>query len=744
MDQTDSKVETKSVKIACEAAANVNVAYYQNAVPIIRDLAVLNETENDLSDVSVRVTSEPPFLNPGTQRIERIAAGSTHHVTTVKLELNSSFLSAVTAAQRGRISVEVWTAEQRVSEKSFEINLLPPSFWGGVNSAPELLAAFARPTDPSVDVILREASGKLAAAGRHDGMDGYRIPTKARAWEIAEAIWAALVSRSIAYVLPPRSFERTGQQIRGPSDILARQVGTCLDLTLLYAACLEQAGLHPLIILTEGHSFAGVWLRKEDFSSIVIDDPQVLRKRVQLQELALVETTLMTGSRPALFRQAVDAAAKLVAEDATSSFELAIDVSRARSAKIRPLDFGGSTEPSIAPKGTVHVAQEVGEAPVFDEELDRPQDHQTDRPLDRLETWKRSLLDLSLRNRLLNFKDTKATVTIECADPASLEDALAGGKRFNLLGRTTVSDGSDGRDSALMAAQRNEETRKDFLLDAMGRGDLHTSTSVEDIEGRLTELFRAARLAFEEGGANVLYLCLGFLKWMPQDGAGPYRAPLILLPVQLERKSVRSGFKLALHEDEVRLNPTLLQMLKQDFALALPDLSGDLPQDVSGVDIKEVWKSVRRHVKHIKGWEVTEQVVLATLSFTKYLMWKDLVDREEKLKQNRVVRHLIETPTHTYGGGSSCFVDASRYGSRRGSERSIYAVIGRFLPARGGRRRTARCRLRSLRPARHRKKPDNRQRDHQLPRARQDGPVRVSEDGGARGRPSADAGHRTW
>jgi hypothetical protein len=127
VDQIDSKVETKSVKIACEAAADVNVAYYQNAVPIIRDLAVLNETENDLSDVSVRLTSEPPFLNPCTQRIERIAVGSTHHVTTVKLELNSSFLSAVTAAQRGRISVEVWTAQQRVSEKSFEINLLPPS-----------------------------------------------------------------------------------------------------------------------------------------------------------------------------------------------------------------------------------------------------------------------------------------------------------------------------------------------------------------------------------------------------------------------------------------------------------------------------------------------------------------------------------------------------------------------------------------------------------------------------------------
>src|SRR5262249_28138148 len=158
-----------------------------------------------------------------------------------------------------------------------------------------------------------------------------------------------------------------------------------------------------------------------------------------------------------------------------------------------------------------------------------------------------------------------------------------------------------------------------FLLDAMSRGDLHTLVPEGELEGRLTDLYRAARLAFEEGGANVLYLCLGFLKWTPAEGAGPYRAPLVLVPVQLERKSVRSGFRLAIDEDDPRFNPTLLQMLKQDFDLSMPEFSGDLPEDGSGVDVTEIWRIVRRHVKSIKGWEVTEQVTLATLSFTKYL-----------------------------------------------------------------------------------------------------------------------------
>jgi hypothetical protein len=468
---------TGTVKIVSTAADNVNVAFYQNAVPIIRDLAVENALGRDLSEIKVHLTAEPPFLAPGVWRIERIANQAVHHIRSLDLKLDPAFLAGINASRRGELRILVEAAGAVLAEQAVEINLLPPSHWGGVNSAPELLAAFVRPTDPSIDVILREASDKLAAAGRDEAMDGYRKGTKARAWEIADAIWVALVSHSIAYVLPPKSFERSGQMVRGPSDILSRKVGTCLDLTLLYASCLEQAGLNPILVLTEGHSFVGIWLVDEDFSSLVVDDPQMLRKRVQLEEMMVVETTLMTGSHPARFKQAVEAAKKLIAEDASSPFELAIDVRRARAAKIRPLDLAGSTEPAIRPVAATVTAQEVGEIPQFEEDLDKRREPVAEKNLDRLEVWKRNLLDLSLRNRLLNFKDSKSTIAIECPDPATLEDKLSGGDRFKLLGKTSVLDGSDGRDATLLADRQNEDGRKDFILDAMRRGDLHTSVA---------------------------------------------------------------------------------------------------------------------------------------------------------------------------------------------------------------------------------------------------------------------------
>lgn len=97
----------------------------------------------------------------------------------------------------------------------------------------------------------------------------------------------------------------------------------------------------------------------------------------------------------------------------------------------------------------------------------------------------------------------------------------------------------------------------------------------------------------QEGGANTLHLAIGFLSWTRDGKVGQrYRAPLILVPVSLHRKSMRSGFTLTLHDDEPRFNPTLIEMLCQDFKLNLGVAEGELPKDDAGLDVAAIWKSV--------------------------------------------------------------------------------------------------------------------------------------------------------
>ena len=108
-------------------------------------------------------------------------------------------------------------------------------------------------------------------------------------------------------------------------------------------------------------------------------------------------------------------------------------------------------------------------------------------------------------------------------------------------------------------------------MDAIARNEFHSTLDEKDLNARLTDLYRVTRTAFEEGGSNILFLALGFLRWRQDEkGKGQeLKAPLLLVPVSLERSSVRAGFRLALHEDEIRFNPTLLEMLRQDFNLRI-------------------------------------------------------------------------------------------------------------------------------------------------------------------------------
>lgn len=497
------------IQIACEATEYVSLAYLENAIPVIREIIVQNASDEDLRDIIVEIESRPPAIRPLTLRIDRVQAGANHHIETPDLRLDAAMLSGFTEACRLEVMLTLRDLSSERACHIAELRLLPPSHWGGGRSAPELLAAFVRPNDPAVDVILRDAATKLGEASRETGLNGYTTGKKARVWELAEAIWAALADRRIAYVLPPASFEQFGQKVRGPSDVLDRKVGTCLDLSLLYAACLEQAGLNPVLVLTVGHAFVGLWLKDEDFSSAFVDDMQLLRKRRDLQDLILVETTLLTANPPATFSAATGQGSSQVEDTAPAALEVAIDIRRCRRRGIRPMDLGGPRPTDLAPVETAALNQPLSAPPAFqDDEVQQPAEV-ADEAVDRLDSWRRKLLDLTLRNKLLNFKPGKGSVVLECADAGALEDRLAAGHAFRLMPVSDVLDGSDVRSAELYARRHHDDGRRSYLSAALARDEIYTTSTEADLERRLLDLYRLARNGFEEGGPTSCSLPSG-------------------------------------------------------------------------------------------------------------------------------------------------------------------------------------------------------------------------------------------
>ena len=233
----------------------------------------------------------------------------------------------------------------------------------------------------------------------------------------------------------------------------------------------------------------------------------------------------------------------------------------------------------------------------------------------RVVRWTQKLLDLSLRNRLLNAKESRELIPLACTDLARLEDKLA--KDEEIVVKT-----GDLTESFLVSTATEEETKK-----------------------RLTHLFRITKTDLEDSGVNTLFLAIGMLRWIPPaKDAKPVRAPILMMPVKLVRKSV-NDIRLAAIDDETLVNPTLVELLRSQYRVTVKGVD-PVPEDEHGSDVEAVFNIFTEAVKDLAGWEVERTAALGRFSFGKFVMWKDLTARLDTLRQNPLVNHLID------GGGS--------------------------------------------------------------------------------------------
>lgn len=617
-------------------APKIGFASHQNSVPLVRELKVRLAGDDTVENCQLTLVSDPPFVQPKTWHIDRISPDDDVNISDRNVQLTATYLSGLSESVSASVNLSLSGPDGAdLAQSTFPVELLAHNAWGGLSSMAELLPAYVMPNDPAIDRILKSASDALRRAGKPDALDGYKSKDRTRVWQTVSAIWSAVAGIRLSYALPPASFEREGQKVRTPSAILDGRLATCLDTALLFASALEQAGLNPILVLTNGHAFTGVWLQPVEFSALLTDEAAALRRRVDLNDLVVFETTLIANDPPAGFSQAIATAKREIAEDA--AFEMAIDIRRARLLKIRPL---GVVVENRNPQNDTTVSEGLEEAPqlpAFDVEVeDTPVT-----PSDRIQSWQRKLLNLTTTNRLLHVPDSAKFLRLICPDPGALEDMLADGHKVRVAPLPDLSTG--GRDAALYETQTHASLIEEVARQTLDKREVLSSLGKEKLEAVLIDLFRRARTDLEEGGANTLFLALGFLKWKKSPNEEKiYRAPLILLPVKLDRSNARSNVVLVHHEDEPRFNLTLLEMLRQDFELTIPGFDGELPKDEHGIDVEGIGQTVRAAVRDMVGFEVVTDVVLGTFSFAKYLMWKDLTDRADVLKESPLVRHLIE------------------------------------------------------------------------------------------------------
>ena len=277
-----------------------------------------------------------------------------------------------------------------------------------------------------------------------------------------------------------------------------------------------------------------------------------------------------------------------------------------------------------------------------------------------LEKSRRDVLDLSLRNPLLNFRPSKRR-GLEVVDELSRETfgILVGSERIMyFLAAPEEQAAPESPDDApadvaadvpaeLLALLARPATDPDSTAARHTDNKLQTALTLARLNLRLRETFRQARLSIEEQGVNILYLALGMLRWYESDSSDTERrAPLVLIPVRLTRSGVRENFKLSWTKDEIEPNLSLEAKLKQDFNVRLPEMPSE-----DDLDVDDYLARVERAVAAKQPrWSVERnEIHLSFFSFSKLLIYKDL-DPASWPEENRPADHPLVQQLFGSGG----------------------------------------------------------------------------------------------
>jgi flagellar biosynthesis GTPase FlhF len=185
---------------------------------------------------------------------------------------------------------------------------------------------------------------------------------------------------------------------------------------------------------------------------------------------------------------------------------------------------------------------------------------------------------------------------------------------------------------AFLAARNSEENgdaqaglaQPEEPVTSERRTDLHLQTSYTptQLQSRLLATYHAAKTSLEEQGVNTLYLALGMLRWFEDDNSEKeHRAPLMLIPVELQRGDARERFRLSYTGEDIAGNVSLAEKLETEYGIKrFPELP-----DSEDLDVQSYLREFERLIERRKGWAVeTQAIALGFFSFAKLLMYRDL------------------------------------------------------------------------------------------------------------------------
>lgn len=626
----------KSVNIDIDYLKTINYALFHNRIPVCQSVNVTNISNQPLNDVKVCCKGE--FIRKyESDLMGRINTEETVRIMSFEISPDASKLAVLTERVVTNFSLTVTSQDEIIEEKQYEIELMPYDHWLGVTIMPQTLVSFVTPNHPAISSLVVKVAAALKQVTGSSVLTAYQTGNSNDVRLQVAAVFAAIHQLGIVYRSVPASYEDIGQRITMPDQVIAMKIGNCIELTLLLASVLEAIGINSVVIFQKGHAYLGIWLVDDCYSCSICDDASYIEKKCSrgIDEMLVVECT-QVAQETASFETAVKIAEQNLADH--SVFEMFIDIKRSRLERIFPLPARVQSDGTwtFEETGVEHeqCLFEVKEHDRYD--LSQMIDRET--KLTKFDIWERKLLDFSLRNSLLNLYLRRKAIQFISFDIDRIEDHLQDGEEYCIISKPNIEFQLDSTERLVRSKQHGQ--LHELIRSDIEHHLLHTYQTENETRDVLKNIYRAARNAIEETGANSLFLTIGTLRWFetPQSKTPRY-APLLLLPVEMVYK--KGHYYIRTRDEDITLNVTLMEFIRQNYGLQINGLN-PLPKDESGVDVPLIFAAIRTALKEQKRWDVEEECLLGTFSFSKFLMWNDIHSHREELRKNDIINSLVE------------------------------------------------------------------------------------------------------
>jgi hypothetical protein len=267
------------LQVQLDVPDEVNYSLLHNDRSLLDRLTLAKLVKDPLEDIEVEVE-----LNLGAQNYPyrctymvldepQIEIGR-----KIRIPLTATLPRSLRERVISTLYVKVTCGKRTALEETNRVTLIPVDEWVDDTENNPWLPSFVLPRDPAILKII--SSSRRYLVGIEDdpaaGFDGYQSvdeeaenPTALVDAQV-QAIWTALVNEyRLQYINPPPAYSEQTQRLRTPSDILASNTGTCIDLALLLASCLEYIDIYPVVVLLSGHAFVGYWRSEEAHDAFV-------------------------------------------------------------------------------------------------------------------------------------------------------------------------------------------------------------------------------------------------------------------------------------------------------------------------------------------------------------------------------------------------------------------------------------------------------------------------------------------